>query len=168
MNKVEKKEFIDSLKSSISSASIVVLSNQISLSVAESNDLRRKMRSSGASFKIVKNSLAKIAFKDLPCNPLADYLVGPTAVSYSEDPVSAAKVLVKFAETNKKIKVLCGTLNGEFLDIKSVEQLAKLPSLGELKGKLVCLLNAPALGVARVVRVPSEQIARVFSAYGNK
>ena len=167
MQKHAKQEFVTSLKSSLEDAGIVVVTRQTALTVAESTDLRVKMRNAGGSFKIAKNTLAKIAIKDLPCEGISEHLSGPTGISYSADPVAAAKVVADFAKSNDKMEIVCGALGDKFLDANGVQALAKLPSLDELRGKLVGLIQAPATKVAGVAQAPAGKLARVFSAYGS-
>jgi len=167
MEKHEKQEFVTSLKSALSDAGIVVVTRQTALTVAESTDLRVKMRDAGGSFKIAKNTLAKLAVQDLPCSEISEHLSGPTALSFSADPVTAAKIVANFAKDNKKMEIVCGALGDKFLDANGVEALAKLPSLDELRGTLVGLIQAPATKVAGVVQAPASQLARVCSAYGS-
>ncbi len=125
------------------------------------------MREAGASFKVTKNRLAKIALKGTKFENLSDHFTGPTAVAASEDPVAAAKVAVEFANKNEKLQIVCGSLETEALDADAVKALAKLPSLDELRGKIIGLIQAPATKVAGVLQAPSGQLARVFGAYGN-
>ncbi len=167
MEKHVKQEFVTSLKSALEDAGIVVVTRQTALTVAESTDLRVKMRDAGGSFKIAKNTLAKIAVKDLPCASISEHLSGPTGISFSADPVAAAKVVANFAKENDKMEIVCGVLGDKFLDASGVQALAKLPSLDELRGKLVGVLQAPATKLAGVSQAPAGQLARVFSAYGS-
>lgn len=165
MEKHAKQEFVTSLKSALEEAGIIVVTRQTALTVAESTDLRVKMRNAGGSFKIAKNTLAKLAVKDLPCEDISEHLTGPTGLSFSADPVAAAKVVADFAKDNKKMEIVCGMLGNKFLDASGVEALAKLPSLDQLRGKLIGVIQAPATKVAGVAQAPASKLARVFSAY---
>lgn len=168
MEKHEKQEFVTSLKSALETAGIVVVTRQTALTVTETSELRVKMRQAGGSFKIAKNTLAKLAVKDLPCAGITDHLTGPTALSFSQDPVAAAKIIAEFSKSNEKVEIVCGALGEKFLDANAVKQLASLPSLDVLRGQLVGLLQAPATKIAGVTQAPASQLARVFSAYAAK
>ena len=164
MNRNEKAELIQTLQSTLSEAAAVVVTHQTGLTVAESSDLRGRMREAGAGFKVTKNRLTKIALQGTKYEDISDLFTGPTAMGTSADPVSAAKVLVNFAKENDKLTVIGGSLDGKLLDKAGVEALAKLPSLDELRAKLVGLLNAPATQVARVTQAPAAKLARVIQA----
>jgi large subunit ribosomal protein L10 len=168
MDRKDKEAFVTSLRSALEDAGIVIVTRQTALTVAESTDLRVKMRDAGANFKIAKNTLAKIAMKGLPCEGLIEQFSGPTAIAYSKDPIAAAKVIANFSKTNNKMEIIAGVFGDKVLDANGVQQLATLPSLDELRGKLIGLIQAPATKVAAVVQAPAGQLARVFSAYGNK
>ncbi|MCE2517500.1 MAG: 50S ribosomal protein L10 [Alphaproteobacteria bacterium] len=164
MNRTEKSELIDTLHATFSDAASVVITHQVGLTVVESSALRGKMRENGASYKVTKNRIAKLALKDTAYEGLSDQFTGPTAVGTSSDPVAAAKTLVEFAKENKKLTIVGGAIGGQILDKAGVEALASLPSLDELRGKLVGLMQAPATKVARVVQAPAAQLARVIKA----
>ena len=164
MNRNEKAELIETLQSTLSEAASVVVTHQTGLTVAESSDLRGRMREAGAGFKVTKNRLTKIALQGTKYEDISDLFTGPTAMGTSADPVAAAKVLVNFAKENDKLTVIGGSLDGKVLDKAGVEALAKLPSLDELRAKLVGLLNAPATQVARVTQAPAAKLARVIQA----
>lgn len=164
MNREEKAELINTLQATFAASSSVVIAHQVGLTVAESSDLRAKMREAGAGFKVTKNRIAKIAVQGTKDEALADMFTGPTAVGTSADPVAAAKALVDFAKSNDKVKIVGGTLDGELLDKAGVEALATLPSLDELRAKLVGLVNAPAAKLARIAQAPAGDLARVIQA----
>lgn len=166
MDRAQKEKQVAELRDVFGAAGLVVLTHYSGLSVAEMTNLRTKMREAGASFKVTKNRLAKLALEGTNYSDLADSFTGPTAIAFSEDPVAAAKVAVDFAKTNDKLVILSGSLDGKLLDENAVRDLAKLPSLDELRGKLVGLLQAPATKVAGVLQAPAGQLARVFGAYG--
>lgn len=168
MEKHEKEAFVTSLRSALESAECVVITRQSGLTVTESSDLRAKMRAADASFKVAKNTLAKIALEGLPFEDLKEHFEGPTAIAYSKDPIAAAKVVADFLKTNKKMEIVAGAFGSKILDVSGVEALAKMPSLNELRGKIVGLLQAPATKVAGVVQAPAGQLARVFAAYASK
>ena len=164
MNRNEKAELIETLQSTLSEATAVVVTHQTGLTVAESSDLRGRMREAGAVFKVTKNRLTKIALQGTKYENITDLFTGPTAMGTSADPVSAAKTLVAFAKENDKLTIVGGALDGKVLDKVGVEALAKLPSLDELRASLVGLLNAPATKVARVAQAPAAKLARVIQA----
>lgn len=168
MNRAEKQSFIDSFRSSLEGKSLAVVTRQSGLTVAEVTELRAKMSEAGANYKVVKNTLARIAVNDTPMANLADYFKGAVAVASSEDAVAAAKVVVNFAKENDKIEVVAGSLDGEFLDVQAVKALAALPSLDELRAKIIGLLQAPLSKIARTIKEPAACVARVCSAYGSK
>ena len=164
MNRTEKAELIETLQSAFNESSTVVVAHQVGMTVAESGDLRRKMREAGAGFKVTKNRIAKLALKGTRFEDLDSMFTGPTAVGMSQDPVAAAKVIVDYAKGNKKITIIGGSMDGKTLDQAGVEALAKMPSLDELRGKLVGLVQAPAAKVARVTQAPAGKLARVIQA----
>jgi len=164
VNRNEKAELIETLQSTLSGAAAVVVTHQTGLTVAESSDLRGRMREAGAGFKVTKNRLTKIALQGTKYEDISDLFTGPTAMGTSADPVAAAKVLVNFAKENDKLTVIGGSLDGKVLDKAGVEALAKLPSLDELRAKLVGLLSAPAAQVVRVTQAPAAKLARVIQA----
>ena len=164
MNREEKAELINTLQSTFAEATSVVIAHQVGLTVAESSDLRAKMREAGAGFKVTKNRIAKIAVQGTKDEVLADMFTGPTAVGTSADPVAAAKTLVEFAKSNDKVTIVGGTLDGALLDKAGVEALATMPSLDELRAKLVGLVNAPAAKLARIAQAPAGDLARVIQA----
>ena len=164
MNREEKSELIETLQATLSEATTVVVTHQSGMTVAESTELRTKMREAGAGYKVTKNRVTRIALQDTKFKELEGLFTGPTAMGSSADPVAAAKVLVDFAKENDKLSIVGGSLDGKILDKAGVEALAKMPSLDELRAKLVGLLNAPATKVARVAQAPASQLARVIQA----
>ena len=164
MNRQEKAELIETLQTTLNASSTVVVTHQVGMTVAESSDLRAKMREAGAGFKVTKNRIAKLALNDTPHTALESLFTGPTAIGTSADPVAAAKVLVEYAEGNDKLTIVGGSMDGKSLDKAGVEALAKLPSLDELRGKLVGLVQAPAAKLARVAQAPAGKVARVIKA----
>jgi len=155
------------LQETFESNNLVVVTHQSGLTVTEVSELRKQMREAGGSFKVTKNRLAKIALKGTKFEGLADSFTGPTAIAVSEDPVAAAKIAVEFANKNEKLQIICGSLDAEALDVDAVMALAKLPSLDELRAKLVGMIQTPATRIAGVLQAPGGQLARVFGAYGS-
>ncbi|MFC7050194.1 50S ribosomal protein L10 [Emcibacter nanhaiensis] len=168
MDRAQKKESVAFLKDVFSSSATVVVVRNNGLSVAEMTDLRNQMREAGASLKVAKNRLARLALEGSELESIGEFLVGPTALGYSEDPVAPAKILVKFAKDHDDLEVLGGAMGATSLDVNGVKALADLPSLDELRGKIVGLLQAPAGKLASVTQAPAGQLARVFGAYGSQ
>ena len=168
MDRARKEELVVELNGTFADAALVVVTHQSGLTVAESTDLRRRMRAADASYKVTKNRLVKLALVGTPYEGIADLFEGPTAIAYSADPVAAARVAVNFSKENDKLVVVGGAMAEIRLDEAGVKALATLPSLDELRGKLLGLLNAPATKIAGVLQAPAGQLARVFSAYANQ
>ena len=168
MNRSEKTDAVAVLNATFNEAAVVVVTRNLGLTVAQSTDLRLKMRDAGAHYRVSKNRLAKIALADTQYQPLSDLLTGPTALATSGDPVAAAKVAVEFAKTNDKLEIVGGAMGDTVLDVDGVKALVSLPSLDELRAKLIGLLQAPATKVAQVIVAPAGQLARVFGAYAAK
>lgn len=168
MDRSQKADAVADLNAVFKESGVVVVTRNLGLSVAQSTDLRTKMREAGASYKVAKNRLAKIALEDTDYAGLSDLLTGPTALATSTDPVAAAKAAVEFAKTNDKLEIVGGSMGGQMLDEAGVRALASMPSLDELRGKLVGLVNAPATKIAQVVNAPAAKLARVFGAYSTK
>ncbi|UIJ44482.1 50S ribosomal protein L10 [Sphingomonas cannabina] len=168
MDRSQKAESVAELNRTFNEVGVVVVTRNLGLTVAQSTQLRSKMRDAGASFKVSKNKLAKIALEGTDYAGLSDLLTGPTALATSVDPVAAAKAAVDFAKTNDKFEIVGGAMGKQVLDVEGVKALASLPSLDELRGKIVGLLVAPATKLATVTQAPAAQLARVFGAYGNK
>ncbi len=168
MLRSEKHEFVTELEEVYKKSSSVIVTHYHGLSVSQVTSLRRALKAKGAGFKVVKNTLSKIAASKAGIQDISSLLTGPTAIAYSEDPVEAAKVVVEFAKTNGSLKIIGGLVNNQLLDVQSVQHLAKLPSLNDLRGKIVGILQAPATKIARVVQAPATQLARVLQAYAGK
>ena len=164
MDRNTKEEWVSSLKQVFKESALIVVTHYNGLTVAEMTELRGQMRAAGASFKVTKNRLTRLALDGSNIQDLSEFFNGPTAIAYSSDPVAAAKVTVNFAKDNEKLVVLAGAYNGKILDVAAVTTLAKLPSLDELRGKLVGFINTPATRIAGILKVPSSQVARVISA----
>jgi large subunit ribosomal protein L10 len=168
MDRNEKSEVVSALHASLKQMGVVVITRNLGMSVAQSTDLRQKMRDAGAAYKVTKNRLAKIAIQDTDYAAIGDMLTGPVGLATSADPVAAAKVAIDFAKTNDKLEIVGGAMGALLLDAEGVKALASLPSLDELRAKLVGLIQAPATKLATVTQVPAAQLARVFGAYAAK
>jgi len=168
VNRSEKTELVSSLRGTFESTGIVVVTHYSGLTVSEITDLRSQMRAAGASFKVTKNRLTRLALEGTPYEPIGDLFTGTTAIAYSDDPVGPAKIAVDFAKKNEKLVVLGGAMGDIRLDVDAVKHLATLPSLDELRAKLVGMLNTPATRIAGVLQAPGGQVARVISAHAQQ
>ena len=168
MDRSQKTESVAQLNAVFNEAGVVVVTRNLGLSVAQSTDLRAKMREAGASFKVAKNRLARLALKDTDYAGIEEYLFGPTALAYSTDPVAAAKAAVDFAKSNDRLEIVGGSMGSQVLDEAGIKALAAMPSLDELRGRIVGLVNAPATKVVQLVNAPAAKLARVFGAYAAK
>ncbi|HEY9090089.1 50S ribosomal protein L10 [Parasphingorhabdus sp.] len=165
MDRGQKTEAVAALNATFKQAGVVVVTRNLGLSVAQSTELRGKMRAAGASFKVSKNRLAKLALEGTDYAPIADLLSGPVALATSDDPVAAAKIAVEFAKTNENLEIVGGAMGDTLLDEAGIKSLASMPSLDELRGTIVGLLQAPATKIARVLVEPAGSLARVVGAY---
>lgn len=164
MLRAEKAHVIDELSTVFGEAGVIVITYYKGLTVAEISDLRARSRAAGASFRVTKNKLAQRALDGTPFAPLSELFKGPTAIAFSKDPTSAPKIVAEFAKKNEKLQIIGGGLSGVLLDAASVRALAELPSLDELRGKLIGLLNAPASRLVGLLQAPGGQVARVLAA----
>lgn len=168
MDRAQKAETVESLKGVFAGAGVMVVGHYSGLTVAELTVLRSRLRSEGAALKVVKNRLVKLAIADTPKASAADLFTGPTAIAYSADPITAAKVAVAYAKEKEKFVVLGGLFGDQLLDKAGIMALATLPSLDELRGKIIGLVQAPATKIAGVLAAPGGQLARVLNAYATK
>ena len=168
MERTEKREVVTALHDVFDKTGVVVVAHYAGLTVSAMTKLRSEMRGAGGQVKVAKNRLVKLALEGTDAKGIADLLKGPTCLAFSADPVAAPKIAVKFAKANEKFVILGGAMGSTVLDAKGVNSLADLPSLDELRGKLIGLLQAPASKIARTLNEPGAQLARVFGAYGNK
>lgn len=168
MDRSQKAEAVAELSAVFGEVGVVVVTRNLGLTVDQSTTLRSQMREAGASYKVAKNRLAKLALKDTDYAGIEDFLSGPTALAWSQDPVAAAKAAVDFAKSNDKLEIVGGSMGTQVLDEAGVRELAAMPSLDELRGTIVGLVNAPATKIAQVVNAPASKLARVFGAYGAK
>mgnify|MGYP003915607131 CR=1 FL=1 len=168
MDRAQKAEAVAELNRSFTEVGVVIVTRNLGMTVAQSTALRNKMREAGATYKVSKNKLAKIALDGTDYGSLGDMLTGPVGLASSVDPVAAAKVAVEFAKTNDKLEIVGGAMGPTALDVEGVKALATMPSLDELRAKIVGLLVAPATKIATIAQAPAAQIARVLSAYAEK
>jgi large subunit ribosomal protein L10 len=168
LDRTEKREFVSLLADVFAATSMVVVTQNKGLTVAEVTDLRRKMRAAGANFKVAKNRLAVLALDGTKFDGISPLLKGPTALAWAHDPVAVAKVAVEFAKTNEKLVVLGGALGKQTLNADGIKALAQLPSLDTLRAGLVGMISTPATRIAGVLQAPGGQLARVFAAYAKR
>lgn len=168
MDRAQKRELVTTLHDSLANTNVVIVAHYAGLTVAEMTDLRRQMKDAGGQVRVAKNRLAKLALEGTKAKGIADLLAGPTCIAYSDDPVAAPKIAVNFAKTNEKLVILGGAMGETVLDLEGIRSLASLPSLDELRGKIVGLLQAPASKIARTINEPAAQLARILSAQGSK
>ena len=168
VDRATKHELVATLNAVLKAANVVVVAHNTGLTVAQSQNLRRQMKQAGATVKVAKNRLTKIALEGTEVAAIAPLLKGPTMIVYSSDPVAAPKVAVDFAKAHEKFVILGGAMGKTALDQNGVKALAALPSLDELRAKIIGLIQAPATKVAQVVNAPAAKLARVVQAYANK
>jgi large subunit ribosomal protein L10 len=168
VDRAQKQHLTQTLHRDLSDTVCVVITHQTGLSVAEVTQLRRQMRSAGASYRVTKNRLVKRAIEGTPFAGLAPLFTGPTAIAFSQDPVAAAKAAVEYANRNTKLTIVGGGLSGQALDVAGVRALATLPSLDELRSRIIGLLNAPATKLAVLLQTPGSQLARVLAAHAEE
>jgi large subunit ribosomal protein L10 len=165
LDRTEKREFVAGLNAALAATSMVVVARNQGLTVAEATELRRRMRAAGATFKVAKNRLALLALDGTRFDGIKPMLAGPTALAWSTDPVAVAKATVEFARTNEKLVLVGGALGPQTLNADGVKALAELPSLDELRARIVAMIATPATRVAGVLQAPAGQLARVFGAF---
>ena len=168
MDRSQKSDAVAQLNAVFNEVGVVVVTRNLGLTVEQSTQLRGTMRDAGASYKVAKNSLAKLALKDTDYTGIEEFLTGPVGLAWSSDPVAAAKAAVDFAKSNDRLEIVGGSMGAQVLDVAGIKALASLPSLDELRGKIVGLVNAPATKIAQVVNAPAAKLARVFGAYAAK
>jgi large subunit ribosomal protein L10 len=167
MNRNEKQTLVDSVKQTLQESSLIVVVQQSGLTVSNATDLRRRIRAEGAEFRVVKNTLLRLVVKETSLEGLTSFFKGPTAIAFSKDPIVAAKIIAKYAQENPKLSIVGGCMNGTILDASGIKALATLPSLDELRGKMVALISAPATKLAILLKEPAARVARVISAKGS-
>jgi len=168
MDRSQKAESVAFLNSVFSEAGAVVITRNLGMTVAQSTALRTKIREAGATYKVAKNRLAKLAVAGTDYEGIGDFFTGPTAIAASADPVAAAKAVIEFAKTTDKIEIVGGAMGGQILDAEGVKALASMPSLDELRAKLIGLIQAPATKIAQLATAPAAKLARVFGAYAKE
>jgi large subunit ribosomal protein L10 len=168
VDRTEKREFVTGLHEALSATSMIVVTRNAGMTVAEVTNLRRKMGAAGAIYKVAKNRLTNLALEGTPFVGIAPLLKGPIALAWARDPVAVAKTAVEFAKTNEKFVLVGGALGSQTLDADGIKALAELPSLDTLRAGLVGMISTPATRIAGVLQAPAGQLARVFGAYAKK
>jgi len=168
MDKAGKAEALEMLKGVFAESGVVVVTHYSGLTVAELTDLRVRLKGQGSNLKVIKNRLAKIALSGKGGEAASDLFAGPVAIAYSADPVAATKVVAEYAKSNDKLVVVGGVMGETVLNPDGVKALATLPSLDQLRGKIIGLVQAPATKIAGVLQAPAGQLARVVGAYADK
>jgi large subunit ribosomal protein L10 len=168
VDRTQKREFVAGLHEALAATSMIVVTHNTGLTVAEATDLRRRMRAAGVTFRVAKNRLAHLALEGTHFDGLMPMLKGPTALAWSQDPVAAAKAAVEFARINEKLVLIGGSLGSQTLDASGVRALAELPSLDALRARIVGMIATPATRVAGVLPASAGQLARVFGAFARK
>ncbi len=168
MDRAAKQALVNSLHDVFKNTGVLVVAHNTGMVAAQSADFRRKVKEAGGSVKVAKNKLAQLALKDTDSEQLSNLMKGPVILAYSKDPIAAAKAAVTYAKGNDKLVILGGAMGKTILDAKGVKALAELPSLDELRAKLIGLLNAPATKIARTVKEPGAKLARVIQAKASK
>jgi large subunit ribosomal protein L10 len=168
VERAEKKELVATLNRVFTTSGVIVVAHNKGLTVNQVNDLRNRMAQAGATVKVAKNRLAKLALDGTDASGIKDLFTGPTMVAYAADPVAAPKVAASFAKTNEKFVVLGGALGKTVMDAAAVKALAELPSLDQLRAKIAGIIRTPATRIAGLLAAPGAQIARVINAYATK
>jgi len=168
LDRSKKESIVSSLKNDFKESNLLVVTHYSGLNVLELEQLRSEMREVNAKFKVTKNRLTKLALPGTSFEDVAELFSGPTAIAYSEDSFQAAKVAVNYSKKNKKLIILGGSYEGNFIDDKQVKLLASLPSLDEIRGIIIGIINAPASKIAAILQIPGSKLARTFSAYAEK
>ncbi len=168
MERAQKTELVTTLNGIFKTANVVVVAHNKGLTASQVQDLRNKMAKAGVTIKVAKNRLTKLALEGTDAQGITGLFEGPTMLAFGSDPVAAPKVAADFAKTNEKFVLLGGALGKTILDQNGVKALAELPSLDQLRGKIIGLVQAPATKIAGVLAAPAGQLARVFNAYASK
>ncbi len=168
MERAEKREFVAEMKDTLSGAGSVVVAHYAGLSVAEMTDFRSSMRAAGGTVKVAKNRLVKLALEGTEAEHMSGLFTGPTLIAFADDPVAAPKAASEFAKKNDKLVILGGAMGATNLDENGVKALATMPSIDELRGKIIGMINTPAQRIAMLTNAPAGAVARVIGAYSTK
>ena len=168
MDRSKKENIVSSLNNEFRESNLLVVTHYSGLNVGELEELRSKMRNANAKFKVTKNRLTKLALPGTSFENVKELFSGPTAIAYSEDPLQAAKVAVDYSKNNNKLIIIGGSYEGKLIDDKQVKFLASLPSLDEVRGMIIGLLQAPGSKIASILKEPGNKVARSLNAFANK
>ena len=168
ISRAKKQEITEDVTARLADAEIVIVTKNNGMTVSQVSELRGKARANGASYKVAKNRLVKRVLPESRYDSLAQYFTGPTAITTSSDPVGAAKTVVEFAKDNEQLEIIGGAYGDQELDLAKIKSLATMPSLDELRAKIIAMINTPATRIAGVVQAPAGQLARVVGAYSTK
>jgi len=166
VDRASKEKIVSSLNKAFDESNFLIVTQNEGLTVEEMSSLRRNLRETNTSFRVAKNSLAKIAANKTAAEPLEELFNGPTAIAFSDELTSSPKIIVDFAKDHEKLSIVGGLMDGKLIDSEVIKQLAALPSMDELRGKILGLISAPAQKIASIVKEPSGQLARLVSAHG--
>jgi large subunit ribosomal protein L10 len=164
MDRAEKRELVSTLNEAWKDTGVIVVAHYAGMTVAQMTEFRKRVKEAGGSVKVAKNRLAMLALKDTDSSGITRLLKGQTCLAYSDDPIAAARISVKYSKENDKLVILGGAMGKTMLDANAVKALADLPSLDELRAKIIGLLQAPATKIARILKEPGAQLARVIQA----
>jgi large subunit ribosomal protein L10 len=164
VDRAEKRKLVSTLNEAWTKIGVIVVAHYTGMTVAQMTDYRKRVKSAGGQVKVAKNRLAQLALQDTTSAPVSGLLRGQTCLAYSEDPVVAARISVRYAKENDKLVILGGAMGKTLLDFNGVKALAELPTLDELRATLIGLINAPATKIARVLKEPGAKLARVLQA----
>jgi large subunit ribosomal protein L10 len=168
VDRAQKRQLVSTLNEEWKGTGVMVVAHYTGMTVAQMSDFRKRMKEAGGSVKVAKNRLAKLALQGTDGESITGLLKGQTCIAYSEDPISAAKVSVKYSRENDKLVILGGAMGRTVMDVGAVKALADLPSLDELRARLIGLVQAPATKIARILMEPGAMLARVVQAQGAK
>lgn len=168
ISRAQKLAITEDVTARLSDSEVVIVTKNNGMTVAQVSELRNKAREAGASYKVAKNRLVKRILPDTRYGSLEQYFTGPTGITTSEQPVMAAKTIVEFAKDNEQLEIIAGAYGDKELSIDEIKALAKMPTLDELRAKIISIINTPATRIAGVTQAPAGQLARVISAYSKK
>lgn len=168
MNKTQKKEVVSEFNKELQESTSIIVLQYKGLTVSDITELRKRARNENIKFKVVKNRLASLSFENTDFSELKSELKGQNAFAYASDPVSVAKLVSDFSKENEKLVIVGGALGSDILDKNQILELSKMPSLDELRAKLLSIINTPATRLATLLKEPAGQLARVLNAYSDK
>ena len=168
ISRAKKVEIAEDVSARLNDSEVMIITKNNGMTVAQVSELRNKAREAGASYKVAKNRIIKRVLPESNYSSLEQYFTGPTGITTSADPVGAAKTVVEFAKANEQLEIIAGAYGDQELDIAGIKNLASMPSMDELRAKIIAMLTTPATRIAGVTQAPAGQLARVISAYSKK